>query len=59
MFKGGGCFGLHSGNDVLVGGHCETWGGVTEAFADHFDRHACLEEQRGMRVTEIMEPDLG
>lgn len=50
-------FVLHAGDDVLVGGHRESGGGVPEAFGDDLDRHAGLEEQGGVGVAEVVEPE--
>jgi hypothetical protein len=50
---------LHAGDDVLVGGHRESWGGVAEPFGDDFDGDACFEEQGGVGVAEVVEPDSG
>ena len=55
----GGSIGLHSGKDVLVNLHREGHTGVAEAFADHLDRYACLEQECGVGVTQIAKPDPG
>ena len=41
----------------MVGGHGESGGGVPEAFGDDLDRCAGLEEQGGVGVAEVVEPD--
>ncbi len=46
--------GLHAGEDVLVDLHGEGDAGVAEAFADDLDRYPRLDEERGVRVPEIM-----
>lgn len=48
---------LHAGDDVLVGGHRESGGGVAESFGDDFDGDAGFEEQGGVGVAEVVEPD--
>ena len=55
--EGEGGFVLHAGDDVLVGGHGESGGGVAESFGDDVDGDAGFEEQGGVGVAEVVEPD--
>ena len=48
---------LHPGYHVLVSSHCEPGGGVPEALADDLDGHAGLEQQGGMGVPKVVDPD--
>ena len=48
---------LHAGEDVLVDLHRERHAGVADAFADHFDRHACLKKERGVGVALVVQSD--
>lgn len=57
--EAGGGVGAHAGEQVLVGVHGERGVGVTEAFADHFDRHSGGDEQRRVGVSEVVESDAG
>ena len=57
--EGAGGFLLYARKDVLVGGHGEGGCCVPEPFADDFDGDAGFEEQRGVRVAEVVEPDAG
>ncbi len=50
---------MHAGQDVLVGRHRERRGRVAEAFGHDLDGHAGLEQQRGVRMSEVVKPDLG
>ncbi len=50
-------FGVHARQHVLVGGHREAGCRVSEPFADDFDGYARYEEQRCVRVAEIMQSD--
>ena len=50
---------LHAGQDVLVGRHREPGCRVSEAFAHDLDRDAGFEEQGGVGVAEVVEPDAG
>ena len=49
--------GSHAGQDVLVGGHGEAGVGVTEAFGDDLDRDAGADEEGGVGVSQVMEPN--
>lgn len=49
--------GLHAGGDVLVDGHGEGGAAVTEALADDLHVNAGLEQDRGVGVAEVLEPD--
>ena len=51
--------GLHAGEDVLVDGHGEGGAGVAEAFADDLHGDVGLEQDRGVGVAEVVEPDPG
>jgi hypothetical protein len=42
---------------VLVGLHREAGVGVAEALADDLDGHPCGDEQRGVGVAQVAEPD--
>ena len=53
------CFGLHAGEDMLVGVDGERRVGVSEPFRDDLDRYPGFDEQRAMSVTDVMEPDPG
>jgi len=44
---------------VLVGGHRERGVGVSEPFGDDLDQLAVFDQQGGVGVAEIVEPDLG
>lgn len=48
---------LHPGKDVLVHAHGEGGARVAEAFAHDLHRDAGLQQDRGMSVSEIVEPD--
>lgn len=50
---------MHAGQDVLVGGHGEGGGGVSEAFGDDLDGDAGFEEQGGVGVAEVVQSDAG
>jgi len=49
--------GSRAGQDVLVGGHGEAVVGVTEAFGDDLDGDAGGDEQGGVGVAQVVEPD--
>jgi len=50
---------LHAGQDVLVGHHRERRIGVTEPFGHDLDRHSVPQQQGGVGVSEVVEPDRG
>ena len=54
-----GSVGLHPGKDVLVDLHREGHAGVAEAFTDHLDRHAGLEQEGCVGMPHVVEPDPG
>lgn len=49
--------GLHAWKDVLVHLHRERHAGVAEPFADDLDRNTGLEEESGVGVTQVVQPD--
>jgi hypothetical protein len=58
--EGGELFGsgrAHAGQQVLVGVHRERRVRVAETLAHHLDRHADGDEQRRVRVAQIVEAD--
>ncbi len=48
---------VHAREDVLAGHHRERRVGVTEALGHHVDRHPVSQEQGGVGVAEVVEPD--
>lgn len=48
---------LHAGKDVLVGHHRDRRVGVTEPFGHDLDGHAVSQQQGGVGVAEVVEPD--
>lgn len=55
--EAGGGVGAHARQQVLVGVDGEGRVGVAEAFGDDLDRRAGGDEQRGVGVAEVVEPD--
>ncbi len=55
--ESGGCCGAHAGEEVLVGVHREAWMSVAESFGDNLDRDTGRDEQRGVGVAQIVEPN--
>jgi len=49
----------HTGEDVLAGGHGEAGVGVAEALGDDLDGDAGGDEQGGVSVAQVVEPDRG
>jgi hypothetical protein len=52
---GGGA--AHARQQVLIGVHRERWVGVTEALGHDLDRGAVSDEQRRVRVAQVVEPN--
>jgi len=50
-------FGLHAGHDVLIDGHREGDAAVTEPFADDLGVNVLLEENCGVSVAKVVQPD--
>jgi hypothetical protein len=52
--ESGGSIFLHSGDDVLVGGHGERRVGVAESFGDDLDRYSVSQQQAGVGVAQVV-----
>ena len=52
-----GCLAVHGGQHVGVGVQGQRDRGVTEAFRHDFDRYARGQQQRGMRVADVVQTD--
>ena len=50
----GRCLCLHPRHDVLVDGHGEGDAAVAETLADHLGMNVLLEQDRGVRVAEVV-----
>ena len=50
---------LHAGHDVGVLAECEAWAFVTEALANDLDWHVGAERDRGMSMSQVVQPNSG